>query len=132
MANIDVANGGERPAEVSTGGRISGLLQLVSNLSQRADDHDGLADEPASHNSDEAANGGGILHRRATKFHHHNLLALFEPALSLKAAHVVRSVPQKLGTKKPTARSLLAVGSVNFLKSALLHPFPSSRRHVIR
>jgi hypothetical protein len=37
-----------------------------------------------------------------------------------------------LGNKKPTARSLLAVGSVVLLKSALLHPFPSSRRHVIR
>jgi hypothetical protein len=35
--------------------------------------------------------------------------------------------------QKPTARSLLAVGSVNLLKIALLHhPFPSSRRHVIR
>jgi hypothetical protein len=34
--------------------------------------------------------------------------------------------------KKPTARSLLAVGSVNLLKIALLHPIPSSRRHVIR
>jgi hypothetical protein len=34
--------------------------------------------------------------------------------------------------EKPTARSLLAVGSVNLLISALLHPIPSSRRHVIR
>jgi len=34
--------------------------------------------------------------------------------------------------EKPTARLLLAVGSVNLLKIALLHPFPSSRRHVIR
>jgi hypothetical protein len=34
--------------------------------------------------------------------------------------------------EKPTARSLLAVGSVNLLMSALLHPIPSSRRHVIR
>jgi hypothetical protein len=34
--------------------------------------------------------------------------------------------------EKPTARSLLAVGSVVLLKIALLHPFPSSRRHVIR
>jgi hypothetical protein len=34
--------------------------------------------------------------------------------------------------EKPTARSLLAVGSGESLKIALLHPFPSSRRHVIR
>jgi hypothetical protein len=34
--------------------------------------------------------------------------------------------------QKPTARSHLAVGSVNLLISALLHPIPSSRRHVIR
>jgi len=34
--------------------------------------------------------------------------------------------------KKPTARSLLAVGSGDSFKSALLHPIPSSRRHVIR
>jgi len=40
---------------------------------------------------------------------------------------------EKIAQKqKPTARSLLAVGSVNLLKIALLHPFPSSRRHVIR
>jgi hypothetical protein len=37
-----------------------------------------------------------------------------------------------LGKEKPTARLLLAVGSVDLLKSALLYPFPSSRRHVIR
>jgi hypothetical protein len=34
--------------------------------------------------------------------------------------------------EKPTARSLLAVGSGDSLKIALLHPIPSSRRHVIR
>jgi hypothetical protein len=34
--------------------------------------------------------------------------------------------------EKPTARLLLAVGSVDSFKSALLHPIPSSRRHVIR
>jgi hypothetical protein len=34
--------------------------------------------------------------------------------------------------KKPTARVLLAVGSGDSLKIALLHPIPSSRRHVIR
>jgi hypothetical protein len=34
--------------------------------------------------------------------------------------------------EKPTARSLLAVGSGDFLRLALLHPIPSSRRHVIR
>jgi hypothetical protein len=33
--------------------------------------------------------------------------------------------------EKPTARSLLAVGSGDSLKSALLHPIPSSRRHVV-
>jgi hypothetical protein len=37
-----------------------------------------------------------------------------------------------LPNKKPTARLLLAVGFGDLLKSALLHPFPSSRRHVIR
>ena len=42
------------------------------------------------------------------------------------------SLHQLLGKEKPTARSLLAVGSGDLLKSALLHPFPSSRRHVIR
>jgi hypothetical protein len=41
--------------------------------------------------------------------------------------------PEIAQKQKPTARSLLAVGSVNLLKIALLHhPFPSSRRHVIR
>jgi hypothetical protein len=34
--------------------------------------------------------------------------------------------------EKPTARSLLTVGSVESLIIALLHPIPSSRRHVIR
>jgi hypothetical protein len=34
--------------------------------------------------------------------------------------------------EKPTARVLLAVGSGDSLKIALLHPIPSSRRHVIR
>jgi hypothetical protein len=34
--------------------------------------------------------------------------------------------------EKPTARSLLAVGSGDSFKIALLHPIPSSRRHVIR
>jgi hypothetical protein len=34
--------------------------------------------------------------------------------------------------KNPPPDSLLAVGSVDLLKSVLLHPFPSSRRHVIR
>jgi hypothetical protein len=33
--------------------------------------------------------------------------------------------------EKPTARSLLAVGSGDSFKSALLHPMPSSRRHVV-
>jgi hypothetical protein len=42
------------------------------------------------------------------------------------------SVSQFWGKEKPTARSLLAVGSGDSLKSALLHPIPSSRRHVIR
>jgi len=42
--------------------------------------------------------------------------------------------PDVLGAKqKPTARSLLAVGSVDLFTIALLsHPIPSSRRHVIR
>jgi len=42
--------------------------------------------------------------------------------------------PEVLGAKqKPTARSLLAVGSVDLFTIALLtHPIPSSRRHVIR
>jgi hypothetical protein len=42
------------------------------------------------------------------------------------------SVSQFWGKEKPTARSLLAVGSGDSLKIALLHPIPSSRRHVIR
>jgi hypothetical protein len=42
------------------------------------------------------------------------------------------SLDQLSRKEKPTARLLLAVGSVNLLKSALLHPIPSSRRHVIR
>jgi hypothetical protein len=37
-----------------------------------------------------------------------------------------------LRKEKPTARSLLAVGWMILFKSALLHPIPSSRRHVIR
>jgi len=40
--------------------------------------------------------------------------------------------PEIAQKQKPTARSLLAVGSVILLRIALLHPFPSSRRHVIR
>jgi hypothetical protein len=41
------------------------------------------------------------------------------------------SLAQVWRKEKPTARSLLAVGSGVFLKSALLHPIPSSRRHVV-
>src|SRR3954462_3710638 len=42
------------------------------------------------------------------------------------------SIPKFWRKEKPTARSLLAVGSGDSLKIALLHPIPSSRRHVIR
>jgi hypothetical protein len=41
------------------------------------------------------------------------------------------SLAQVWRKEKPTARSLLAVGSGVSLKSALLHPIPSSRRHVV-
>jgi hypothetical protein len=42
------------------------------------------------------------------------------------------SIPKFWRKEKPTARSLLAVGSGDSLKIALLHPIPSSRRRVIR
>jgi hypothetical protein len=47
-------------------------------------------------------------------------------------AHVQLRFSEFFGAKeKPTARSLLAVGSGESLKIALLHPIPSSRRHVV-
>jgi hypothetical protein len=49
------------------------------------------------------------------------------------SSSVSQSLPAFFGAKqKPTARSLLAVGSGDSFKIALLHPIPSSRRHVIR
>jgi hypothetical protein len=52
------------------------------------------------------------------------------------SAHIPRSVSRSWRIvrvkEKPTARSLLAVGSGDSLKSALLQPIPSSRRHAIR
>jgi hypothetical protein len=41
------------------------------------------------------------------------------------------SISQLWRKEKPTARSLLAVGSGDSFKIALLHPIPSSRRHVV-
>ena len=82
--------------------------------------------------SDQALEGRGVFHRGASEFHHHNIVASFKSAWSLCIHRIrLRSLRKIEGKQKPTARSLLAVGSVVLLKIALLHPIPSSRRHVV-
>jgi hypothetical protein len=125
---------------MSASGRVSRFQQLIGHSGQRTDHDHRLRAESAPHDTDEPADRGGILYRRAAELHHHQLIASLESALprssgSLFAdmfAHMSSSVSQFWGKEKPTARSLLAVGSGDSLKIALLHPIPSSRRHVIR
>ena len=53
----------------------SRLQQLIGDSGQRADYHHRLRAQPALHDTNEAANGVGVLYRRAPELHHHHIVA---------------------------------------------------------
>ena len=97
---------------MARGRGLPSLEQLVGDPRQSADHDHWLRTDSALHNADQPAYGVRIFHRRASKLHHHHVVASFKSALSLCSAHIRRTPFSISRKKKPTARSLLAVGSV--------------------
>jgi hypothetical protein len=56
---------------------------LVSDPGQGADHNYRLRAEPTLHDANQAPDGGSIFHRRASKLHHHHIVASLKSALSL-------------------------------------------------
>jgi len=105
---------------------------LVGDLSQSAYDDNGFRAQATLHDTNETADGGVVFDRRSSELHHYDIIVSLKSALSLESAHDLLLELFRRQKEKPTARSLLAVGSGDSFKIALLHPIPSSRRHVIR
>ena len=111
MPHVDRANGGESRAQVSARRGISRLEQLISHSRKGADYHHRLRAQPALHDADDASDGGSILHRRASEFHHHHFVARLKSALSLYLAHRSISVSRFCRKRKTHRQIALAVGS---------------------
>ena len=60
----------ERPVFFSRRGLFAHGQKLLRRLTHGRNDHNGFLGERASHDSRNAFDGGGGLHRRAAKFHH--------------------------------------------------------------
>src|SRR5580658_11110797 len=69
---------------MSRSSRGSGFQQLVGDVGQRTDHDHRLRANPAPHDADQPPNGGPIFDRRASKLHHHHVVASVESALSLE------------------------------------------------
>jgi hypothetical protein len=135
MSNIDVSHHRKSRTQMSVRRGGSRLEQLVGDPRERANDHHRVRVQSAPYDVYRAANGGPVLHRRASELHYDHIVASLESALPLESlylsTHILLRFSISSRKEKPTARSLLAVGSGDSLKSALLHPIPSSRRHVV-
>jgi hypothetical protein len=132
MPNINIPHKGEGRSKTPGGCGVPSLQQLIGDFGQRTHHQHGMSAQSASHNADQPPDRPHILDRSAAKLHYDSFVALFKPALPLLSAHSPNSLSGSFCRReKPTARLLLAVGSVNLLKIALLHPIPSSRRHFV-
>src|SRR5208283_4286247 len=112
MAYINVSHGGQRRTKMARSRRLPSFQQLVGYPGQSAHHNHRLRTASVLHNANQSTNGIRIFHRRASELHHDYVVASLESALSLQSAHLRRTPFLILRNKKPTARSLLAVGSV--------------------
>src|SRR5581483_5651216 len=109
-AYINIADRREREAKPAVGRGTPRFQELVGDFRQGANYDHRLPVIAALHDADQTANCIGILHRRASELHDHHVVVPVESAGSL--AHCIRLHSEVFGAKKkPTARSLLAVGS---------------------
>jgi hypothetical protein len=111
---------------------MSGLQYLVGDLRQGAYDDYGSRSQAALHDTNETANGGGVFDRLPSKLHHYDIIVPLKSALPLESAHFVLLLELFFAQKKPPPDRFWRWVRVILLKIALLHPIPSSRRHVIR
>src|SRR5712664_261259 len=133
MPNVKTTCNSQGRAEMSTAYGVSCFLKLVRDAHKGADHDHRLCMKPSANNSNQAANGIGIFYRRAPKLQHHEIFSRFKSASLRQFGHKSTPILKFAGTKKPTARLLLAVGSdLGYECSSLSGPVLQKTRNSCR
>jgi hypothetical protein len=107
MPHTDIADDIESRSQTASRSGVSRLQQLVGDLRECAYNDHRLLIPPAFGNFNQPPDRCGVFHGRTSKLHHHQIVALLEPALPF--AHCATPFP-KYSPQRKTHRQIASGG----------------------